>query len=80
MGALPYLERVVKESSPIGRGVRKMCDKDRDAMCVEVYLGLSCPISTRTLFIDIWYNDKVEEWQISRKAEKVSNQRKGALI
>ena len=34
MGALPYMERVVKES-PIGRGVRKMCDKDRDSLRVK---------------------------------------------
>ena len=34
MGALPYLERVVKES-PIGRGVRKMCDKDRESLRVK---------------------------------------------
>ena len=32
MGALPYFQTVV-QNSQIGRGIRKMCDKDRFATC-----------------------------------------------
>ena len=34
MGAQPYLESIVK-NSPIGRGLRKMCEKDKASLHVK---------------------------------------------
>ena len=35
MGALPYFQTVV-QNSQIGQGIRKMCDKDRDLLCIKL--------------------------------------------
>ena len=35
MGVLPYFQTVV-QNSQIGQGIRKMCDKDRDSLCIKL--------------------------------------------